>query len=667
MWNNHPVVRPVRLLLTLAIVLGLTAMAADARGLRAQAKASDHTAEAYDQFLLGRHLEAVGQIDAAIAAYELGARLDPASAEIPAELAALYARQNRAHDAITAAETALKNDPENREAHRILGTVYASFGEARREGGRTATDADARYMALAIQHLEQAQASNVPSTDSGLQLTLGRLYLKDRAFDKAIAVLARFVDQEPSWPEGVILLAQAYGGAGRTDDAINLLQDAAQDDPQLAVALGDLLEGERRWKEAAAAFGKAVEGNPRNTELKKRWASAILNSGGSAVDARDLLMDVVAQTPTDARGLYLLSQAQRKLKDEEAAEATARRLLALNPKSLWGPYALAQVFEDRRDYGKVVEVLQPVIETRMAGAVAGEGLELILAHLGFAFQELGQYDRAIATFERARKLGSGDASLDAYVIQAYLAAHRPREAQGLAREARARSPRDLRLAQLEAQALRENGEIDRGISVMQEAIKTHPDDPSAYVGLAQMYIGGERFGQAAEVLEDAAQRFPGDTSIAFQLGAMFDRQKRYADAERAFQTVLAHDPRNAAALNYLGYMLAERGERLEESVEYIRRALEIEPQNGSYLDSLGWAYFKQNKLDLAESNLRRAGEQLKTNSVVQDHVGEVLFRLGRYDEAISAWERALAGDGESIDKAEVQRKIAAAKLKVHRK
>jgi len=90
--------------------------------------------------------------------------------------------------------------------------------------------------------------------------------------------------------------------------------------------------------------------------------------------------------------------------------------------------------------------------------------------------------------------------------------------------------------------------------------------------------------------------------------------------------VLARDPENAAALNYLGYMLAERGERLDESVAYVKKALEIEPENGSYLDSLGWAYFKAEELGLAEENLKRAAGQLQTNSVVQDHYGQVLFQ-----------------------------------------
>jgi tetratricopeptide (TPR) repeat protein len=114
-------------------------------------------------------------------------------------------------------------------------------------------------------------------------------------------------------------------------------------------------------------------------------------------------------------------------------------------------------------------------------------------------------------------------------------------------------------------------------------------------------------------------------------------------------------------------MLAERGERLNESVDLLKKALTIEPENGSYLDSLGWAYYKSDKLDLARENLERAAGQLKTNSVIQDHYGDVLFKLTRYDEAIAAWTRALSGDNDAIDRPSIDKKIKSAKQKLGKK
>ena len=151
--------------------------------------------------------------------------------------------------------------------------------------------------------------------------------------------------------------------------------------------------------------------------------------------------------------------------------------------------------------------------------------------------------------------------------------------------------------------------------------------------------------------------------MTFEAGAVLERQQRFADAERKFREVLARDPLHAQALNYLGYMLADRGERLDEAIGYIKRALEVEPYNGAYLDSLGWAYFRQNKLDQAESYLRRAADQRVRDSAVQEHFGDVLFKLGRYDEAVGAWQRALKGDGEQVDPAVIDEKIRSAREK----
>jgi tetratricopeptide (TPR) repeat protein len=114
-------------------------------------------------------------------------------------------------------------------------------------------------------------------------------------------------------------------------------------------------------------------------------------------------------------------------------------------------------------------------------------------------------------------------------------------------------------------------------------------------------------------------------------------------------------------------MLAERGERLNESVDYIKRALALDPDNGSYLDSIGWAYFKDGKFDLAAEHLKRAADQLTTNSVVQDHYADVLFRLGRIDDAIAAWTKALSGDLDSVDRGDIDKKIRSAKQKLPKK
>jgi tetratricopeptide (TPR) repeat protein len=477
------------------------------------------------------------------------------------------------------------------------------------------------------------------------------------------------VTEEPGWQDGPLTLAEAYAGAGRTKEAIAWLEERAPNDPRLLPALADFYERERRWPDAVATYARAVQRAPRNNELKSRYASALLNAGGreNISKARDVLTEAVAARPAapDARALYLLSQAQRRLGDFSGAEATARRVIAQNSKSPWGFYALAQSLEQRQQYQAIVDELAPVVAgLRGASADAPFDVSILLPHLGFAYQELGQYDKAIAAFEEARRLAPSDPAVAGYLTDAHLAAKRYGAAADVSKAALKQHPNDLRLTRLHARALRLSGKTDQGIAILEEAVKNHSEEPLAYISLAQIYSDADRGAEAVRVLQNAQTRFPTVNAIAFELGTVFDKQKKFSEAEAAFQQVLTRDPENATALNYLGYMLAERGERLDESVAYLKKALQIEPENGSFLDSLGWAYFKADKLLLAEQNLRRAADQLKTNSVVQEHYGQVLFKLGRYDEAIAAWTRALNGDGDSIDRDDIDRKIRAAKQKL---
>jgi len=637
-----------------------------------------NVAEAYAQFLMGRHLDDIDDEAGAIAAYKRGMESDPDAADIPAELAALYLRQNKIPDATAMAERALKVAPANAEANRVLGIIYAGRLESDARADQTRgqrpqpPSSSSNNAALAVKHLELAVAGALGEADPNLRATLARLYIHEEQFAKAIPLLSDLVKQEPGWQDGPALLLEAYSGAGRAAEAVAWLEARVADEPtpQLLASLADLYERDKRWAEAAGVYDRLLKLAPNNANLKRSRASALLQAGGhdNLIVARDELSRLAEATPSDVRAQYMLSQAQRRLGDGAAAERTARRVIALNGQSPWGYYALAEALEERRQYQAVVDELAPIVGAQK-GKPADQSIDIdvLLPHLGFAYQELGQYDKAIATFEDARRRSPKDPTVAGYLAEAHIAAKKYSAAVDVTKAALADNPGDLRLMRLQAQALRHSGKADQGIALLEKAVKDHADQPNAYVTLAQVYSEADRGAQAVKVLQDAQTRFPDDNLIAFELGAVFDKQKRYADAEQAFHRLLSRDPQNAAALNYLGYMLADRGERLDESVGYLKKALEIEPDNGSYLDSLGWAYFKKDDLDLAEKNLRQAADQLRTNSVIQEHYGEVLFKLGRYDDAIAAWTRALNGDGQDIDRADIDKKIKSAKQRLPKK
>ena len=632
------------------------------------APALDRTAEAYAQFLQAHMFADAGNVDEAIAAYRRAMTLDPNSATIPAELAELFAGENRNTDAQAAAELALKLDPANKQAHKVLGQLFAGLA-SNAQDSRAGRTSQQENITRAIEHLEKALETPVKQTDIDIRALLSRLYIAADQFDKAIPLLTDIVKEAPSWRDGPNLLMEAYSGAGKNKEAVDWLEESAPDNPQLYSTLAGFYARERRWVDAAAAYEQALKASPRSFDIRVNLASMLMNTGSRSdlLRARDVLREAVGIQGTSERALALLSQAERRSGETAAAEATARKLIAQNNKNPRGYFVLAEALEDQRHFQGVVDALAPAVASFRGTADGTVALGLLLPHLGFAYQELGQFDKAIQVFEDARKLAPNDPSMTTYLIRAQMAAKNYTAAAEIAHAARAKNPDDLRLASLESTALRRAGKVDQGVAAMEEFFRSQQDDPDAYVAMAQVYTDANRGAQAVRVLQDAQARFPAETGITFELGAVLDKQKKFAESEAVFRQLITKEPENAAALNYLGYMLAERGERLTESVDYIKRALAIDPENGSYLDSIGWAYYKDGKLDLAVEHLKRAADQLTTNSVVQDHYGDVLFRLGRLDDAIAAWNKALSGDLDAVDRGDIDKKVKNAKQKLPRK
>jgi tetratricopeptide (TPR) repeat protein len=639
---------------------------ANAAAAQTPAPSPSPQAQAYYEFLMARKLESSGDATGALAALERARKLDPTAAELAAEMAGLYARQGRGREAVAAAEQALKLDAENVEAHRILAQIYSGWSEGAPQAP-PGQSLDA-MRDTAIEHLVALQRSPLMATDPNLQLTLGRLYLSAGRPKEAVPVLERVAAQVPWAAEPLALLAEARVAVGRLEEAAEALQAAAEINPRFAVTLGDLYERQGRWADAAEAFEEAVSRmRSPSRDLRLRWATALVNipGGRGAAKALAILKDLAAVMPDDPRVLYLLSNAQRASGDGTAAEATARRMIDRDPKDLRGLQALASALFDRYQYRAMVDALasfsrDPV--SRSKGREA-EGAS-VLIQLGLAHQQLGEFDAAIAAFTAAEKLQPRDPDLDVYLVQAHLAARRFSRADELAREALARLPGQPRLVRLRAQALFKAGSAAAANKLLEDGVAAYPDNRDYLVGLADLYAAQKRVDEAVGLLQ-RARKLAGDDdeTITMRLAGAYEAGGRLAEAEREYRTLLARDPLNASAMNSLGYLLADHGLRLPEALEFAERAVQAEPDNPAYLDTLGWALFRAGRVNEALPPLGRAADTLAGSSVIQDHHGDALARAGRTAEAVAAWERALAGDGEQIDRAAVEKKIKDARAR----
>jgi tetratricopeptide (TPR) repeat protein len=299
-----------------------------------------------------------------------------------------------------------------------------------------------------------------------------------------------------------------------------------------------------------------------------------------------------------------------------------------------------------------------------------------MERLGMVYRDQENYQASVDTFRKMLALGGDENTRTAYqnIIDTYREAKQWPQATAVAKEALQKMPddRDLRMV-LDAQ-LADTGDPDKPLADVRSLLKGTPEDREVYVRLAIMYTRLKRWSDAEEALNKAEQlstKADDREYVHFLRGSTYEREKKYDEAEAEFKKVLAANPQSAVTLNYLGYMNADRGVQLEDSLNYIKQAVSLEPTNGAYLDSLGWAYFKLGKYDLAEETLTKASLRMGSDPTVQDHLGDLYQKTGRLKLAAAHWERAVEEwnktvasevDGDLL--ATAQKKLDAAKVRL---
>jgi tetratricopeptide (TPR) repeat protein len=623
---------------------------ADTASPQASTAAPDH-AQAYYHYMLARRYQELAGIynrsdfvERAISEYKAAMAADPGSLFLRTELAELYWRVSRVGDAINEAEAVLKINPDDADAHRLLGHIYLR-NLSQGQSDQVAQDS----LKKAIEQFEALVKSD--STDTDSYIILGRLYKLNNQSDKAEAAFKKVLGSDPTSRDALLSLGQLYIDQGDYDDAISLLSQVPDDeaDSSLLGMLAYAYGQNHNVDKAAETFDKALAQDPDNQELRRSY-SEILMSNNRFEAARQQLTKILQADPQDGSTYLRLGQLDRQTGKFDQARQELDRARTLLPDSMEVPFQQALLEDAVGNEDKAAAIMQDLLkktENANGQYSAGEANNraIFLERLGSIYRGEEKYDQAIDTFKQILALGKDQAPRgEGLIIETLRLANRVPEALKRAEEAVKQYPEDRPLKMLQASLLGEQGQVDQAVQELQGLIKGTPSDRETYLVIAQVYSQGKRYPEAEAAVEKAISLTPvGDdpTRAIFILGSIYEREKKYDLAEQQFKKVLTADPLNGAAANYLGYMLADRGVRLEESVGYIEKALQTDPNNGAYLDSLGWAYFKMNKLDLAELNLEKAERLISNDPTIHEHLGRVYLQEGKKRQAEEQWERAL--------------------------
>jgi tetratricopeptide (TPR) repeat protein len=486
--------------------------------------------------------------------------------------------------------------------------------------------------------------------------------------------------------------------------ALNILRDAIELDPDSAflnAALAEVKFKIGQVEEALEYIGRAIKLDP-SYRLPYLMAGSYMATSGKDSEAVVYLRKAVELDPSKEDAYLLLAVSLTRLFEYEEAVNTLKAMIKINSESVLGYYYLgktygqmklyreavgyfsktlelrpdfdqaaidmAAAFEALGDYAKAIEtykglvgeedsklaVLQRLIqlliqqrrfddalEYLQLAVESGYGGQETMRKIGLIHMELDQFDEAIKVFSAMLEKDPA-----AHQVRLYLgmSLEEKGDLDSAAAEFR-KIPRDSD-AYIDAIGhiafiLKEKGEPKLAVETLKTAIVDNPRQLELYLNLSSMYEALEKPADALALLLDSEKRFEGEPRLQFRIGVLYDALGERAESIERMKRVIAINPRDAQALNYIGYTYAEMGINLEEALSYLKKAVEIRPNDGFILDSLGWLYFKLKKLDEAVRYLEEAVVLVPEDSTIAEHLGDVYFGRHEFKKALATYRKAL--------------------------
>lgn len=465
-------------------------------------------------------------------------------------------------------------------------------------------------------------------------LRIIRNHLRRQDYDNALVMAERAVEQAPERANLWVILGEIYHQQGRYDDAVDTFQEAIALSPDNILGYGALVELQESINDLVAAI--------------------------------DIYERLIEMNPESAGLYYQLAINYIRIEDSEAAQETLHKALELNPHLSRARFLLGTLYLEADDNLKSVAQLEHYVRTRPDDLQA-------LENLAGALTRLGDYERALAQYERL--FVSENAEMNHYLHAMYihlragqpnevLEIHAPREApiltalfRAIALEATDQPYRPLleNLDKIEAPVEEEvTGYLNRLLYLFHydqagkwllEQVHRYHEEMEQSKTLADLegriYLAGEDFEKAARAFEDALAQFGPSVQYHYYLASCYEELDDFEQTEKHLKAYLELDPDDPEILNFLGYLYADHDVHLDEAQEMLERALKQDPNNGFYLDSLGWVHYRMGHAELAIDLIQRAIYNLDSDdALLREHLGDAYLLKGDVDRAIAEWERA---------------------------
>ncbi|HXX29095.1 MAG TPA: tetratricopeptide repeat protein [Myxococcaceae bacterium] len=537
-----------------------------------------------------------------------------------ARLAHLAGDERRAVDELRLALATDEKDPYLAVA---LGEAYARLGDW--------AHAEARARGV----LERSP------DDFGAQLLLARVLYETHQFPRARAVLRRALALRPREPDPYLLLAEMSLEAGQLDEAMRTVGELADvaSEPVGLKRLGQALMEKGDGARAETLLARAARIDPGDVETWVSLAGA-QESLSLPASAEESLAHALEVDPDNRDVLLDAGKQALHAGAPGRARAYLDRAVALSDD----PDLTLRVAFTWLGGQRPAEASGVLDAARRSGRADAR----VSFYAGLLHERAGRWNEAVRAYTEVPP--GAQVYPDARLRRASALAHagRAAEAVALLRAALIASPDDLALYPAYAEAVEASGRPAEAERFLRDALAAR-GSPELTEALAVLLERQGRAPEAIALLTRAVDQTPRQESLLFGLAAAYERSGDHARSIARMREVLAINPDNAAALNFIGYTLADQGLDLDEAERMLRRALELRPDTGAFLDSLGWVYFRRHDLARAVPTLERAAALEPDEPVIAEHLGDAYLGQDRKREAVGAYRRALEAARTSTD------------------
>ena len=488
-------------------------------------------------------------------------------------------------------------------------------------------------------------------------------------------------------PKNEIILEQAFlleAASADWDNAIRLAKDLVKIEPGHRIArflLGCEAFKQGRFKDADEDFAAARQGPIADltSTLARAWVQQAAGKPNEAFATLDSLSDAdwaqfyqryhraLIADLAGKRDIARQAFAQAFKKNPSTlrvADAYARHAANANNRKLARQTLKSHI--SKSSSHPLSEALLAEIEkgktTPLLVVTPTQGLAEVFFGIGDALAGEGGLDMGIIFLQFALYLEPDFPLAYAALAEAYESAKRYELEMHALDQIKPDTPLWLNVQIQKSFALNSLERVDDARTLLEGLIANYSKDVRPLDALGNILRARERYGEARDYYSRALVLTPAPVkdnwTLFYSRGVCNERLKDWPAAETDFKKALALSPEESLVLNYLGYSWVDQGRNLKQAMEYIRKAVKLKPDDGYYVDSLGWAYYRLGNLPAAVENLERAVELKPDDPIINDHLGDAYWKVGRMLEAKYQWQQALTLNPEDELIVTIKKKIA---------